>query len=340
MRASTRTELLPLFLQLCRARAFEDALAALWREGRISGELHLGLGEEAVAAGVAGHLRPGDALALDHRGTPFLTVIGVDLVAVLKELLGRPDGLCGGRAGHMHLMSRAHLAAASGIVGAAAPLGAGFALAARTLRSGSVAVATFGDGAMNQGMVLETLNLAAAWALPLVLVCKDNGWAITTRSAAVTGGELRARAAAFGLPVADVDGGDVEAVERAAGDALERARHGKGPTFLLARVTRLEGHFAGDALVRTARAPAGEGRAVLSNVVAGALHRGGAGAGARVASVLHLMDLLRRARAERRDGRDDPVERARRRLPAEAAADAEARALAEIREAVSAAGGA
>lgn len=333
MRAAER------FRQIARARAFEDAAAALWRDGSISGELHLGTGEEGVAVGVVACLREGDAVALDHRGTPVLTALGVDLVAILRELLGREDGLQRGRAGHMHLISRAHLAASSGIVGAAAPLGAGFALAGRALRPGSAAVAFFGDGAMNQGMVLETLNLAAAWSLPLLLVCKDNGWAITTRSDAVTGGDLVARAAAFGLPADDVDGADAAAVEGAAGAAIERARRGKGPSFLRARVSRLDGHFLGDALVRAARSPVTEGRELLAGVTAATLARHGGSLGARARSVLELVDLLRRARRQDRDTRRDPLERARRALADGEAARLEEEVHAEIARAVDAAVG-
>jgi pyruvate dehydrogenase E1 component alpha subunit len=322
---------------MSRARALEEALAALWREGRISGEMHLGMGEEAVAAGVAAHLRAGDAVALDHRGTPVLTALGVDPVLLLKEMLGREDGLNRGRAGHMHLMSPEHLAACSGIVGSAGPVGAGFALAARALRPGSVAVAFFGDGAMNQGMLLETLNLVVAWRLPLLLVCKDNGWAITTRASAVTAGDLSQRAAAFGLPVADVDGLEVEEVHRAAGEALERARRGNGPSFLRAGVSRLEGHFLGDLMVRTGRSPLGEGREVLGVVVSSALARGGAGIGARAAGVLHLVDLLRRARSDRRDTRDDPLERAGRRIGSEVVQEVDREVHAELARAVEAA---
>lgn len=328
-----------LFRQMARARAFEDALAVLWREGRISGEMHLGTGEEAVAAGVVSALRPGDAVALDHRPTPVLTALGVDLAAMLREMLGREDGLQRGRAGHMHLMSHPHLAASSGIVGSPAPLGAGFALAARTLRPGAIAAALFGDGAMNQGMLLETLNLAAVWELPLLLVCKDNGWAIATRSAAVTGGDLLARAAAFGLRVADVDGSDAAAVARAAGEAAERARTGRGPTFLRARVARLDGHLLGDPLVRAARSPASDGRALLGDVVAATLAPGGGGLGARARSVLGLVVLMRRARRQERSTGRDPVERARRAVGDETATRIEREALAEVARAVDAAGG-
>ncbi len=326
-----------LFRQMARARAFEDAIAALWREGRISGEMHLGTGEEAVAVGVVAALRAGDAVALDHRATPVLTALGVDLVAIVRELLGRDDSLQRGRAGHMHLMSLPHLAAASGIVGATGPHGAGVALAARALRPGAVAVSFFGDGAMNQGMLLETLNLAVAWELPLVLVCKDNGWAITTRSEGVTGGHLVGRAAAFGLATADVDGADVAAVERAAAAAVDRARRDRGPSFLRMRVPRLDGHFLGDALVRAASSPTADGREILSSVTSAAVSRGGAGVATRARAVLHLLDLLRRARRDDRDTRRDPLERARRALPADEAERIEADAAAEISRAVASA---
>jgi pyruvate dehydrogenase E1 component alpha subunit len=328
-----------LFRQMARARAFEDAIAALWREGRISGEMHLGTGEEAVAAGVVAALRPGDGVALDHRPTPVLTALGVDLVRMLAEMLGLESGLDRGRAGHMHLMSREHLAASSGIVGSSAPLAAGFALAGRSLRPGAVSVAFFGDGAMNQGMLLETLNLASTWKLPLLLVCKDNGWAITTRSNTVTGGDLIRRAEAFGIRSDDVDGVDVLAVASTAADAIARARRGEGPTFVRARVARLDGHFLGDALVRASRSPAGEGRTLLGDVTSAALSRTGGAVGARARSVVRLLDLMRQARRDERDTGRDPLERARHTLGKDAAARIEDEALAEVGRAVESAGG-
>jgi len=327
-----------LFRQMARARAFEDAIAALWREGRISGEMHLGTGEEAVAVGVVAGLRPGDAVALDHRPTPILTALGIDLALMLAEMLGLEGGLNRGRAGHMHLMSRARLAASSGIVGSSAPLGAGFALAGRSLRPGAIAVAFFGDGAMNQGMLLETLNLASAWKLPLLLVCKDNGWAITTRSASVTGGDLIRRAEAFGLWSHDVDGVDVTAVAALAAEAIARARRGEGPSFLRARVPRLDGHFLGDALIRAARSPAGDGRELLGDVTSAALSRKGGGLGARTRSVVRLIDLMWQARREDRDTHRDPLERARQSLGKDAAR-LEDEALAEVGRALQSAGG-
>ena len=139
-----------LYSLMLKSRLLEEAVVKLWHDGLISGEMHLGTGEEAVNAGVVAHLREGDAMALDHRGTAALMMRGVDPVLILREMLGRPDGLCGGKGGHMHLFSKAHLAASSGIVGASGPAASGFALSAQYLRPGAVAVAFFGEGVMRR----------------------------------------------------------------------------------------------------------------------------------------------------------------------------------------------
>lgn len=244
-----------LFAAMAEIRALEEAIGDLWQRGLVSGELHLGIGEEGVIAGVVDHLVDGDAMAVDHRSTPPFVARGCDLQAIVLELLGSPEGLCGGQGGHMHLFDRERLAASSGIVGAAGPTACGFGLAQQQSGSGGVSVAFFGEGAANQGMLLEALNLATAWCLPVVFVCKDNGWAITTRSARMTGGNLIRRARAFGLATAEVDGRRPWLVWRQAGRAIDRARHGRGPSFLLVRVKRPRGHFEDDPLVRMARDP-------------------------------------------------------------------------------------
>ncbi|MBE3063569.1 MAG: thiamine pyrophosphate-dependent dehydrogenase E1 component subunit alpha, partial [Spirochaetes bacterium] len=175
-------DLWSLYRQMLRSRLVETEVIRFWDDGLISGEMHLGIGEEGVAAAVVSRMREGDAMALDHRGTPALVMRGIDLVSLFKELLGRPDGLCCGRGGHMHLISRELLSASSGIVGASGPAAAGFALAAKRLRPGSLSAAFFGEGAMNEGMLMESLNLAAVWKLPVLFVCKDNQLSITTLS--------------------------------------------------------------------------------------------------------------------------------------------------------------
>jgi TPP-dependent pyruvate/acetoin dehydrogenase alpha subunit len=311
---STRPSPLDLFRAMVQVRAFELLLLELWEEGLISGELHLGTGEEAVAAGIAANLEDGDALALDHRPTPLMLLRGVDPVLMVREMLGHPDGLCGGVGGHMHLFSREHTAASSGIVGSSAPLGCGFALAAARLRPGSVAVATLGEGAMNQGMVMEALNLAAVWKLPLVVVSKDNGWAITTESRAVTGGDLAARAEAVGVPTRGVDGGDPAAVAQEARVLVRAARKGKGPGFLLARCPRLDGHMAGFLMDRLADEPLSEGRGILGRVASSSLAPG-AGILEKMTSAGVLGRSLMRSRRDRRGVRSDPLRRARRLLP-------------------------
>lgn len=306
-----------LYLLMIRSRLFELAVRELWTRGLISGEMHMSLGEEAIAAGIADHLGDGDALALDHRGTAPLVARGVDLRALLRELLGRPDGMCGGRGGHMHLFSRAHLAASSGIVGASGPLGAGLALSCGRLRPGRAAAAFFGDGAMNQGMLLESFNLAAAWKLPLVFVCKDNGWAITTRAGMVTAGTTEDRARGFGLPYEAVDGRDVEAVWNAAQTAFGRARSGGGPSFILARCGRPEGHFLGDQLVRLAKRPLREGRSSSTAIVRALLAKKGAGRGLRLRNAKEILSMALQAGRPGRESSWDPLARLRRRLRGE-----------------------
>lgn len=303
---------------MLKSRLFEEAIAKLWHDGLISGEMHLGTGEEAVIAGIVSQLREGDAMALDHRGTAALLVRGIDPVLILRELLGHPDGLCGGMGGHMHLFSKEYLAASSGIVGAAGPAAAGFALAAQHLRPGAVSLAFFGDGAMNQGMLLESLNLAAAWNLPVLFVCKDDGWAITTQPDRVNGGDLSERARGLGVPAVNVDGRDVRAVWEAARAAIERARGGQGPTFLHARCVHLEGHFLGLQSIRIVRDPLRELPWVVMPLIRAFLQPRGANLRERLAGLrIVLTTLLATACDPRRDPANDPVRRARAALRSE-----------------------
>src|SRR5512143_447943 len=183
-----------LYALMKRTRRFEEEVTRLWEAGLISGEMHLGTGEEAIIAGIVSQLRLGDAMALDHRGSAALLMRGVEPVPLLREMLGCADGLCGGQGGHMHLFSKEHLAASSGIVGSAGPAAIGFALAARRLRPGTIAVAFFGEGALHQGMLMESIHLASEWRLPVLFVCKDDGWAITTQADAEHAARMEERA--------------------------------------------------------------------------------------------------------------------------------------------------
>ena len=304
-----------LYEFMFRSRLFEEAIAILWRDGMISGEMHLGTGEEAIIAGTISHLREGDAMALDHRGTAAMLLRGVDPVLILRELLGCPDGLCGGMGGHMHLFSKEHLAASSGIVGSSAPAATGFGLSAQYLHPGAIAVAFFGEGAINQGMLMESLNLAAAWNLPVLFVCKDDRWSITMESGETTGGSVRERARGFGLPYYEADGRDVTAVWEAAGSAIERARTGRGPAFLHAPCVHLEGHFLGFQLLRMVRDPVREMPETTIPLVQSFLRRGGASLGQRAAGLKEILSAMRSTFSDPRQyPANDPVLRTRERL--------------------------
>jgi pyruvate dehydrogenase E1 component alpha subunit len=291
------------------ARLHEEAIASLWEAGTVSGEMHLGTGEEAIVAGVVTHLRDGDAMALDHRSTAALLVRGVEPLPILLELLGHPNGLCGGMGGHMHLFSREHLAASSGIVGASGPMAVGFALAAHHLRPGTLAVGFFGEGAMNQGMLMESLNLAAAWKLPVLFVCKDDGWSITTESESVTGGNLCERARSFGITAFDVDGRDVAVVWESARDAIGRIRSGQGPCFMRATCVHLEGHFLGLQSMRLVADPLREMPRIVGPLTRSFLNPAGASPRERLAGVRTVIEsVMSTLRDSRRDPSNDPIE--------------------------------
>ncbi len=326
-----------MYLQMVRVRRFEEAIRDLWERGLISGEMHLGIGEEGIVTGVLSQLRDGDGLAVDHRSTPPLVVRGTDLTAILAELLGSPDGLCAGRGGHMHLFDRDRLAASSGIVGAAGPTACGFALAAALLRPGSVAFAFFGEGAMNQGMLMESLNLAAAWKLPVVFVCKDSRWAITTRSKDVTAGSLAARARSFGLHVASVNGSSSMKVARAARAAVAHTRAGRGPSFILARCRRPDGHFLGDPLLRVLSDPAGQARELGPPLARALTAEAGACRTVRLRALLGMTRVLASFGLYRLAPFRDPVRRARRRIDRGVAQECERRAASEVQASVEAA---
>lgn len=331
-----RTELARLYAGMVRIRAVEAAFTALWEEGRVGGELHTCVGEEAAVVGVADHLRPGDRVAVDHRSTGPFVAAGTDIEALVAEVLGDPAGLCGGQGGHMHLFDPDRGLAASGIVGASGPLACGFGLAAQRADDGSMAVAYFGEGAVNQGMLMEALNLAVAWRLPVVFVCKDDGWAITTRSRSMTGGGIRARARGFGLPVTTVDGSDVERVWSAASSMVGRARAGRGPSLLHVRVRHADGHFLGFQLRDLVTDPVNEMPAVLVPMARSARRRDTA-VPDRLAGLMAVSRATVEAAVSWALPHRDPVSRARGRLSEGAAEEVEARVFAEVADAVRAA---
>jgi TPP-dependent pyruvate/acetoin dehydrogenase alpha subunit len=233
---------------MVRIRLFEETLADLYKLGQLVGVVHLSIGQEATAVGVCSSLRNGDQITSTHRGHHHMLARGLDPRRMFAEILGRAGGYCGGKGGSMHVSSVAEGAVgANGIVGGGIPHAVGLAFAARRLGTGSVAVSFFGDGAANQGVLYESLNLAALWQVPALFVCENNGYTEFTPTDAVTAGEsIAARAADFGLPSSAVDGDDVVAVASAAEEAVERARDGGGPSFLECRTHRWRGHHEGE----------------------------------------------------------------------------------------------
>ena len=305
-------DLWSLYTLMIKSRLYEEAISRLWHDGKISGEMHLGTGEEAIIAGVVGHLGEGDAMALDHRGTAALLMRGIDPVLILRELLGESDGLCGGMGGHMHLFSKEYLAASSGIVGAAGPTAAGFALAAQYLRPKTIAVAFFGEGAMNQGMLMESLNLASVWKLPLLFVCKDDTWSITAESKQMTGGTMKERDLGLGVTYREVNGLDVSAVWSIAGEAIENIRAGAGPVFLWAYCSHLEGHFLGYQLLKIVREPFKEMPKISGPLTRSVLKMKGAGLNERLAGIKTILSaVVKTLRDPRQDKNNDPLKLAR-----------------------------
>ena len=216
--------------------------------GKIPGFVHLYAGEEASAVGVCAELGDKDHIGSTHRGHGHCIAKGCDVKAMMKEIYGRRDGLCGGKGGSMHIADLSvGMMGANGIVGGGPPLICGAALTAKTLKTGGVAVAFLGDGASNQGTTLESFNLATVWKLPAVFVVEDNGYAESTASAWSVGGSQLKRAEAFGMPGYQVDGHDFFAVNEAAREAVARARDDGGPSLIHVRLDRYFGHFEGDA---------------------------------------------------------------------------------------------
>jgi pyruvate dehydrogenase E1 component alpha subunit len=206
-------------------------------------------GEEACAVGVCTHLSREDSIASTHRGHGHCIAKGVDVHGMMAELFGRKTGLCGGKGGSMHVADLdLGMMGANGIVGGGPPLVCGAALAAKRQGKGNVAVAFVGDGGSNQGTTFESLNLAKIWNLPAIFVVENNGYAEATAASYSVGAEsIAERGRGFGLPAVQVDGHDFLAVYEAAGEAIERARRGEGPSLLECRLNRFYGHFEGDA---------------------------------------------------------------------------------------------
>jgi acetoin:2,6-dichlorophenolindophenol oxidoreductase subunit alpha len=246
----THSELLDAYRRMRTIRAFELKVNELVVGGRMSGFLHLYAGEEAVAVGVCRQLRDTDYVASTHRGHGHCIAKGLSVAKMMAELYGRATGYSKGKGGSMHIVDLDKgMLGTNGIVGAGIPLATGAALSAKMRRTGAVAVAFLGDGATNEGMFHESLNMAAIWKLPIVYVVENNGWGeFTPTEFVIPVKDIATRAVSYAMPSAIADGMDVLDVSAKAGEAIDRARAGGGPTLLECKTYRFLGHFIGDAL--------------------------------------------------------------------------------------------
>ena len=241
-------EALRLLRSMQLIRTFEERVRNLYSAGVIPGLVHLCAGQEAVAVGVCSLLGDKDMIASNHRGHGHCVAKGADIGRMMAEIMGRSTGYGLGRGGSLHIFDVAHgNLGTTGIVGGGIPLAAGAALSAKRRGRGEATVCFFGDGALNQGLLFEVMNMAAVWRLPVLFVCENNGFGEFTAIEDVTAGpDLLLRGTAFGAASETVDGMDVLAVRGAAQRALERARSGGGPSFLVCNTYRYGGHHAGD----------------------------------------------------------------------------------------------
>ncbi|MDQ0301094.1 thiamine pyrophosphate-dependent dehydrogenase E1 component subunit alpha [Ancylobacter polymorphus] len=245
----SRDELLTAYRTMRTIRDFEERLHVEFAKGDIPGFVHLYAGEEACATGIMMHLTDIDRIASTHRGHGHCIAKGVDVHEMMGEIYGKVTGCCRGKGGSMHIADLSKgMMGANGILGAGAPLICGAGLAAKFRGDGGVGLTFFGDGAANQGTVLESMNLAAIWNLPVIFVVENNGYAESTSVEYATAVDSYVdRAAGFGLPGVTVDGTDFFAVYEAAGEIIKRAREGGGPALLECKTVRFFGHFEGDA---------------------------------------------------------------------------------------------
>ncbi|MCW5750858.1 MAG: thiamine pyrophosphate-dependent dehydrogenase E1 component subunit alpha [Alphaproteobacteria bacterium] len=244
-----RERLLAHFRTMARIRAFEETAERLYNEKRIPGFVHLSSGQEAIPAGVCANLAAEDRLTSTHRGHGHTIARGGDIQAMMLELFGRQGGSCGGKGGSMHIADmRIGMLGANGVVAAGLPIAVGAAHAAKLAGEPRVVACFFGDGAVNRGPFLESLNWAAVHRLPVLFVCEDNRWSATTPTRLTTAGPgIAARAEALGVPACAVDGNDVAAVDHLAGELVASVRAGSGPRLLLAATYRWSGHTSADA---------------------------------------------------------------------------------------------
>jgi len=235
------------YRQMVKIRLFEERVNELYRSAKMPGLAHLYAGEEAVAVGICEALRRDDYITRTHRGHGHCLAKGAAVDRMFAELLGKEAGYCRGKGGSMHIADHENgNLGANAIVGGSTGIATGAAMSAKLRGTDQVAVCFFGEGALGQGVLYEVLNMAALWKLPVIYACENNRYNEYTHYSETTAGDLLARAQAFGIPAERVDGQNVRAVYDAACRAVDRARTGDGPTFVVLDTYRFYGHHVGD----------------------------------------------------------------------------------------------
>ncbi len=251
----SREQLLQMYRTMYLIRRVEESLLELAESGSIGGAMHTAIGHEGSAIGSAAALGPDDYLTYTYRGHHHALARGMDPKRAIAEVLGKSDGFAKGKGGSMHFLEPSlGLMEGNGIVGAQVPHATGMALASKLRGDGRIAITYFGDGAIYQGVMHETFNMAAKWKLPIIFYCENNRYSEMTpiaRTSSVS--DIYQFARAYGMESVQIDGNDVEEVYLAVSQAAERARAGEGPTFIEGLTYRLAGHMAGD--LETYRTP-------------------------------------------------------------------------------------
>jgi TPP-dependent pyruvate/acetoin dehydrogenase alpha subunit len=241
--APTLAQRLSMVERMLLIRRVEERLGADFKAGKLIAGVHLYSGQEAVGVGVCEHLDDNDWIASNHRGHGHFLAKGGEVRAMMAEIHAKATGVCKGMGGTMHVADLGKgILGANGIVGGGISLICGAAYSQMLQGQGQVAVAFFGDGASTQGVMSEALNLSALWKLPMIFVCENNLFSEFSRSDTVVAGRIMDRALAYGVPAVQIDGNDIDAVWRAAGQAVRRARTGEGPSFIEAFTYRMAGH--------------------------------------------------------------------------------------------------
>ncbi|MBL4874423.1 MAG: thiamine pyrophosphate-dependent dehydrogenase E1 component subunit alpha [Rhodobacteraceae bacterium] len=247
MTSNSRERLLGLFERMLLVRECELKLAELFSDGEVPGFIHLSVGQEAVAIGVMDALNDSDTIASNHRGHGHAIAKGVDLDSFFLEVMGKEEGICGGRGGSMHVADMSvGMLGANGIVGAGIPLAVGSALAHQVQQNNNIAVAFFGDGALAEGVLHESFNIASLWKLPILFVCENNGWSEFSPTSLQFVAEVRDLGKAFKIPFRQVDGNNITAVADASDEIVSDMRKNGGPRVLECMTKRVHGHYEGD----------------------------------------------------------------------------------------------